>query len=137
MEDEFFNTEHLDTTSSTPYGTYGEPKEDEWPTLGGSEETTQNDDDPWLTDSTFTESTNFTTSQQSNDSTFDWGMSTGASNNNSVVDIDHGSQGEHKGSAVSFKGYGQCDCGCGSFGGHGSICTYCGHPFSAHSRYKK
>lgn len=137
MEDQYLNTEYLDPTSSPLNGSYEESQGDEGPTYEDSKDVIQGDDDPWLTDSTFTDSTNHVSTQQSNFPTEDWGMPTGTSNNNSAEGIDHDYPGEHKGSAVSFKGYGQCECGCGSFGGHGNICTYCGHPYSAHSRYKK
>ena len=51
-------------------------------------------------------------------------------------EIEDSNRHEHLHRPISFTGVGRCECGCGSFGGNGSICKYCGHPWSSHSRYK-
>lgn len=69
------------------------------------------------------------------DQGYDWN-DTGV-HNDGTDNSEHQHNHMNNGSAIPFEGVGQCECGCGSFGGCGDICTYCHHPYSAHSRYKK
>lgn len=96
------------------------------------EEASKMNDLTWLSDNQFeeTEKHPFDTSGLSDDNR---SVSNGSNENMEVEN----SQNNMNGSEISFTGYGRCECGCGSFGGCGNICTYCGHPYSAHSRYKK
>lgn len=94
------------------------------------------DDEPWFNEELLTNSTPSDSPILVDDSDNKW-TTAGESSNDNQQSEDGQEQYDNYRSAISFRGYGRCECGCGSFGGHGSICSYCGHPYSAHSRYKK
>lgn len=95
------------------------------------------DDEPWFNEELLTTSTPSDSPILVDDSDNKWTTAGESSNDNQQSEDGQGQYDNYNGAAISFRGYGRCECGCGSFGGHGSICSYCGHPYSAHSRYKK
>lgn len=134
MDSEYLNIDSLETqVDSHPV----ENPEDNDSVAKNSDELSKMNDLTWLSDNPFEE----TEIKNAINQPFDaWELpddnysTSNALNDN--VEVEH-SQNNMNGSEISFTGYGRCECGCGSFGGCGDICTYCGHPYSAHSRYKK
>lgn len=137
MEDEYFNGD-LDLTATSQGDSFEELQEDDWDTIHSESETSlYNDDDQWYNEELLnledpSGSTNITDAADDK-----WTATSESVNTNQEVDESQEQHNNFKGSAISFTGLGRCECGCGSFGGHGDICSYCGHPYSAHSRYKK
>lgn len=134
MDSEYLNLDGLETQVDPPLAE--NPEDDDF-VAETSDESSKMYGITWLSDSPFEETEINNALDQPSDA---WGMpddNWSASNNlNDNVEVEH-SQNNMNGSEISFTGYGRCECGCGSFGGCGDICTYCGHPYSAHSRYKK
>lgn len=134
MDSEYLNIDSLETqVDSHPV----ENPEDDDSVAKTSDELSKMNDLTWLSDNPFEETEIKNAINQPFDSwelpNDNWSASNGLNEN---VEVEH-SQNNMNGSEISFTGYGRCECGCGSFGGCGDICTYCGHPYSAHSRYKK
>ena len=137
MEDELFdndNSEPTETPQEAPFD--GDLHDDDWGTLSEPEHP-QNEDDPWLTPNPFADQSPSGNTDDADTSETEWTSTSTSSNEGEDAEDVQEQHKNYKGSAISFTGYGRCSCGCGSFGGHGDICTYCGHPYSAHSRYKK
>lgn len=95
------------------------------------------DDDPWLNEELITDTTPSDCPNVTDDIVDNRITESASLNDQRQSDGVQEQLNNHSRSAISFRGYGRCECGCGSFGGHGNICSYCGHPYSSHSRYKK
>ena len=139
MEDDYLNGEDFELTDIPQESPFEAPQKDydEWGTDPEPEYPQYGDDDPWLTENPFAEPASSDSTNDTVTSDNDWTSSSISSNNDDNTEDNQEQQKDYRSSAISFTGYGRCSCGCGSFGGHGDICTYCGHPYSAHSRYKK
>lgn len=136
MEDEYLNIEYLEPNEMPQEEPFDKPQDDDWGIHTGYEHPTS-DDDPWLNEDSFADTTPSDSPDKTDASDNDWYSSSTTSEDNVDTEDGQDNHNDVKGSAISFTGYGRCECGCGSFGGHNNICTYCGHPYSAHSRYKK
>lgn len=134
MDSQYLNIDSLETqVDSHPV----ENPEDDDSVAKTSDELSKMNELTWLSDNPFEETEIKNAINQPFDAwelpNDNWSASNGLNDN---VEVEH-SQNNKNGSEISFTGHGRCKCGCGSFGGCGNICTYCGHPYSAHSRYKK
>lgn len=134
MDSEYLNLDSLETQADSHL--VENPENDDSVAKTGDEPSKVNGL-TWLSDNPFEETEIKNAINQPFDAwelpNDNWSASNGLNGN---VEVEH-SQNNTNGSEISFTGYGRCECGCGSFGGCGDICTYCGHPYSAHSRYKK
>lgn len=134
MDSEYLNIDSLGTQMDSHF--IENPEDDDFVGKTDDEPSKMNDL-TWLSDNPFEGTEIMNTLNQSFDTSGlpddNWSAPNDLNDN---VEVEH-SQNNMNGSEISFTGYGRCECGCGSFGGCGNICTYCGHPYSAHSRYKK
>lgn len=135
MSNEYFDIEEFDSPEVHQEEPFDEPQEDDWVAKTEYEIPTA-DEGQWLTENSFADATYFRNSDVSEETGDDWSVSN-TSKDNVETENAPNNHNSMTGSTISFTGCGRCECGCGSFGGHGDICTYCGHPYSAHSRYKK
>lgn len=137
MEDELFDNDNFEPTETPQEAPFDDDlHDDDWGTHSEPEHP-QNEDDPWLTPNPFADQSPSGNTDDADTSETEWTSTSTSSNEGEDAEDVQEQHKNYKGSAISFTGYGRCSCGCGSFGGHGDICTYCGHPYSAHSRYKK
>lgn len=135
MEEDFFEEDNLEPTETTQETIYNDDPQDDDLGTHSEPEHPHFEDDPWLASNPFADSAPSGSTVDTDSQENDWNST--SSNDTEEAENEQGQHRNYRGSAISFTGYGQCSCGCGSFGGHGNICTYCGHPYSAHSRYKK
>lgn len=133
MEDDLFDDGYSETTETPQEDSFDEPVDDDWETH--SEPETPDSGDVWLSQNEDTSPLGNT--DNTDNAEKEWSSTSTSSNENEDVEDGQEQHKNYRGSAISFTGFGRCSCGCGSFGGHGDICSYCGHPYSAHSRYKK
>lgn len=137
MEDDYLEDEEFEPNAITQESPLDEPQEEDRGLYNEHEHTQYGDEDPWLNDNMLASTPLIENQVNKAPTENDWDSSNTLSNENEAAENNQETQEHSRGSFISFTGYGQCSCGCGSFGGHGNICSYCGHPFSAHSRYKK
>ena len=139
MDNEYLNIDSLETQADS-HSIDNQEEYDDWVDEANNEPSKMHEH-AWLSDIPFEETEIKNTLNQPFDtsglSDGNWSSASNGLNNNVETENTQNSQDNMTSSEISFTGYGRCECGCGSFGGHGDICTYCGHPYSAHSRYKK
>lgn len=137
MEDDYLDDDNFEPTEIPQEIPLDEPQENDWGFHSASEYPQYEDDDPWLSDNPFAELISSENPDNNDIPDNEWDSPTISSNDNGNEEDNPELQKHYRGSAISFTGCGHCSCGCGSFGGHNNICTYCGHSYKAHSRYKK
>lgn len=137
MEDDLFdddNFEPMETPQEVPYD--DDPQDDDWGTHFEPEHPRYGDDS-WLTPNPVADSSPSGSTDDTDNAEEEWPSTSTSSNENETAEDGQEPHKNYRGSTITFTSHGRCSCGCGSFGGHGDICTYCNHPYSAHSRYKK